>query len=238
MNPSLLSPDWNPGLLNDDRTLGEILESMPKDPASNMPWYVRMLENPKSPIALPGAIDLFGHDCLHAVLGRGTYQQDEAFVIGFTMGASGKLKAWQERLFRWCTLNLYKGVFRFTDQDQAVFDLAVSVGRWSGVKPLHTVDFRPLLNRPVREVREELGIRLETLYQAYECERRLWPDSAASRRLPHNGLSLSVISDSRPGSENTAPRGLRPLGGARAVEKRRPELRASEPEVLTRTSYS
>ena len=71
MQTQTSSSNWNPGLKNDAVRLGDVYDGMPKDPASAVPWYVRMLENPASPLALPGAIDLFGHDCLHALLGRG-----------------------------------------------------------------------------------------------------------------------------------------------------------------------
>jgi hypothetical protein len=199
MMPSASSRDWRPGLANDHQTLGEVLATLPGDPASSVPWYVRMLENPKSPVAFGGAIDLFGHDCIHVLLGRGTDQQDEAFVIGFTMGASGELTRWQELAFRWCTANLYRGVYRFSAEDQEVFDLAVSVGRSSGCRPLHTVDYRPLLHMPLGQVRPLLGIRVDMLCMAYECEYRLWPHRPTSQRLPrpsltgHSGLAVGRV---------------------------------------------
>jgi hypothetical protein len=34
---------------------------------------------------------LEGHDCMHVILGRGLLNQDEAFVIGFTMGSARKI---------------------------------------------------------------------------------------------------------------------------------------------------
>jgi hypothetical protein len=90
MTTALANPlAWNPGLDNAYRSLGSIYQSMPGDVASAIPWYVRLLEHPSSPLALGGAVDLRGHDCVHILLGRGLLQQDEAFVLGFTMGRSG-----------------------------------------------------------------------------------------------------------------------------------------------------
>jgi hypothetical protein len=88
LTPQNSPRDWDPGLDNDGLTLCSVYDGMPKDGADAVPWYVRLLENPRSPVALPGAIDLFGHDCLHIVLGRGLLAQDEAFVIGYTMGSA------------------------------------------------------------------------------------------------------------------------------------------------------
>jgi hypothetical protein len=189
MTSPVLACEWNPGLDNADRTLEEVLRTMPKDPPESVPWYVKLLENPASPVALAGAVSLFAHDCIHVLLGRGLHSQDEAFVIGFTMGASGRLTPWQEVVFRWCTKHLYRGVYRFSPQDQAVFDLAVSAGRWAGAVPLHEVDFQPRLAQPLGVLRRELRIPIHTLYQLYETERVIWPGSPASLRLPR-GPSL------------------------------------------------
>ena len=57
---------WNPGLDNAGRSLGSIYRSMPGDLSSTVPWYVRLLENPDSPVALAGAVDLRGHDGIQA----------------------------------------------------------------------------------------------------------------------------------------------------------------------------
>lgn len=173
---------WSPGLENENQPLAEVYRAMPKAPASAVPWYVRLLENPASPLALTGAVDLFGHDCIHAVLGRGLLAQDEAFVLGFTMGA-GQCAPWQQSVFRLSARYLYRGAYRFTDLDQAVFDLAVDVGRATPA-PLHKADFRGLFERPLGDVRRVLGIDRELLYAAYAREQASWPLTRASARLP------------------------------------------------------
>lgn len=174
---------WCPGLDNGRRTLAEIFTTLPGDPASSVPWYVRLVENPKSPVALPGAIDLFGHDCLHIVLGRGLLPQDEAFVLGFTMGASGSLSRAQQALFRLIARHLYRGEYRFTPLDASVFDLAVEVGRHAGCSAVHMVDFAALFYQPLTLIRNALGVQLDVLRSAYAIERSRWPNTPASRRL-------------------------------------------------------
>jgi hypothetical protein len=189
MNASFGTPHWCPGLDNGERTLRDVLASMPTDPPGAIPWYVKLLENPASPVALPGAIDLFGHDCIHVLLGRGLQPADEAFVIGFTMGSSGQLSAWQEQLFRWCSAHLYRGRFRFADRDRAVFGLGVWLGRQAGVRPLDAVDFRALLSRPLADIRRDLGVRPEVLAQGYALERQLWTETRTLPRGSQHGLA-------------------------------------------------
>ena len=176
--------DWNPGLYNDERTLREVYDSMPRVGAPPVPWYVKLLENPASPVALVGAVDLFEHDCIHIVLGRGALQQDEAFVVGFTMGASGQLSPLQHRFFTLCSRFLYRGAYRFSRIDGMVFDLAVESAVHMNPAPLERVDFAALMERPLGEIRASLRIDSTQLTEAFERERRLCPESPASLRLP------------------------------------------------------
>ena len=77
-----------------------------KEP-STIHWFVWLLENPKSPISLTGAIDLYNHDIIHILLDRGMLNRDEAMVIGFTMGNSETTSSWVRWLFEFCARYLY-----------------------------------------------------------------------------------------------------------------------------------
>ncbi|WP_411123109.1 hypothetical protein [Streptomyces sp. x-19] len=176
---------WNPGL-DDTVTLRTAYDAMPGDDSAAIPWYVRLLENPASPVALPGAIDLLGHDCIHILLGRGTLPPDEAFVIGVTMGASGELGAWQEKLFTLGARHLYRGGFRFSHTDLEVFRTAVAFARDTGIRPLHTLPWRDLMHRRLGPLRASVGIDPRALVAAYGRERARWPAGAAARRLPRS----------------------------------------------------
>ncbi|MBB5155622.1 hypothetical protein [Saccharopolyspora phatthalungensis] len=175
--------EWTPGL-DDAITLGEAYDAMPGDDASAIPWYVRLLENPWSPLALPGAIDLFGHDCVHILLGRGALPSDEAFVLGVTMGASGRLKPWQQVLYALATQHLYRAPFRFTRSDLVIYDMAAEYGRNSKIKSLHHVPWPELRDRPLGDIRASLGVDATELMTVYQTERAMWPDSRAAQRLP------------------------------------------------------
>ncbi|MEV0134043.1 hypothetical protein AB0H83_36965 [Dactylosporangium sp. NPDC050688] len=174
---------WTPGL--DDRpTLRTVYATMPGDPQAAIPWYVRLLENPASPVALPGAIDLFGHDCVHITLGRGMLPQDEAFVIGVTMGATGRLSGWQHRLYATAARRLYRGPYRLGPADLLVFDLGVAFAKLHRLPPLQSLPWHELLDRPLGEIRAAAGISRAGLLDAYARERRLLPGTEAARRLP------------------------------------------------------
>jgi hypothetical protein len=175
---------WNPGLSNGDESLRKVYGEMPRNSADGVPWEVRALENPRSPFALPGAVDLFAHDCIHALLGRGLLPQDEAFVLGFTMGSARGLRGWHVALFKHSARLLYRGPFRFSDLDADVFAFAVHAARQSGALSLADVDFRSVLDHPLRLVRARLGLKMDTLSAIYAEERRRWPDATASQRLP------------------------------------------------------
>lgn len=174
---------WTPSRYDSRRTLGDLYACLPGDAATSVPWYVKLLENPKSPLALAGAVDLFTHDCIHLVLGRGLLPQDEAFVLGFTMGTSARCPRWNVRLFAFCARRLYGSSYRFSDLDHAVFHYAVRAGRTSRVMPLGDVDFTALLDQPLVRVRDRLGLSRRLLDEIYQGERVRWPHTAASRRL-------------------------------------------------------
>jgi hypothetical protein len=171
---------WNPRVLGNATRLSDAYRDMPRDPASRVPFIVRLLENPRSPVSLPGAVDLFTHDCIHLVLERGLLPQDEAFVLGFTMGATRTYRALHVELFTCCARLLYPRPFRFDARDAAVFEHGVRVGNASGSADLSKVDFRAVFNRPLGELRHALGIRSTALAQAYREERERWPGTLAS----------------------------------------------------------
>jgi hypothetical protein len=86
---------------SDSITLRKAVESLGGYDRADVPWQIWLFENPDSAIALPGAITLFNHDCLHVLLDRCFSNNDEAFIIGFTMG-NDKQTQWFHCL-RYCT---------------------------------------------------------------------------------------------------------------------------------------
>ncbi len=183
MRRKLAWHEWNPGLDNASSTLGQLLDTLPAALAQEIPWQVRLLENPASPLALPGAISLARHDALHVLLGRGLTNQDEAFVIGFTMGASKRVRPWQYRLFCFAVCRLYPKPYRFSQQDLLAFELGFAEGERLPVRDVHQMPFEYWSGETVGALRARLGLSVERLQAVYNTERALLPHSRSSRRL-------------------------------------------------------
>jgi hypothetical protein len=176
--------DWFPGLDNDERTLREVLAELPAAPPTAIPWVVRLFENPRGWLRLHGAVDLAHHDMIHVLLGRGLLDQDEAFVIGYTMGSTKRV-SWVERLwFKAVASALYPKPYRIPWRTLAAFDLGLEAGRRSSVTNLHLAVGEQWLDRPLGETRRALGIDTAFLRDCYAREREALPDTRASQRLP------------------------------------------------------
>jgi len=147
-------------------TLAEALCSFSLNKQSEIPWLVRLLENPKSPLALPGNIDLFGHDCLHLLLGRGISAADEAFVIGFTMGNDTKTNGLHILIFKVFVQFLYPVNYRFSASHWEIFNQSFILGRQLKIRNLHRFDFNLVLDKTMAEMRSLLGIDLEEIEQS------------------------------------------------------------------------
>ncbi len=177
--------DWNPGLDNDELTLRAVFDTLPGAGPDEIDQMVRLLENPASPYALPGAVRLRHHDCIHILLGRGLLNQDEAFVIGYTMGtAKEHINEEQVQLFRLAAKLLYKPPYRMTDNDLIAFDLAFALGNKSDFRHIYKFDYDRAMDLHIGDIRKELGIDAKKLKAAFREERLLLPGNKASERLP------------------------------------------------------
>ncbi len=180
----LCATQWSPGLDNGEQKLGDVLDTLPGANQSEIHWLVRLMENPQSPLAFPGQISLARHDALHVVLGRGLSNQDEAFVIGFTMGASAETRDWHRRVFEWVVSTIYPAAYRFERIHRKVFRLGLSQGARNRVKDVHLQPIETMGEDTVQTVRDRLGIDVHALYAAYRKEKLLVPDTEESKRLP------------------------------------------------------
>ena len=92
-------------------------------------WLVWLIENPKSPFHLHGAATLHDHDHIHVLLRREQANDDEAFVIGFTMGNDDRTKSWESKLFKFISRWLYHKGERFTKNQLKIFDSGFKYGQ-------------------------------------------------------------------------------------------------------------
>jgi len=150
----------------------------------DVPLIIKLIENPdyKTSKLFTGAVDLFTHDCIHILLGRGILVKDEAFVIGYTMGSSHKMKRWRRNLFMFCAKYLYPAEYKFGEEERFIFNLGVKAGSACPID-LTRVDFKEYIMDDIHYARYDLGIDLEDLKACYRLEKRLFPESKESQRL-------------------------------------------------------
>lgn len=182
--------EWNPGLDTDVMTLADVLATMPAANADEVPEIIKKYENPESPDALPGAITLARHDCIHVLVGRGLHVQDEAFVIGATMGAASDITDDIVEFFIDVSTTQYPKHWRFEQEHIASFRLGVgfAMDNLRG-KDLHLIPLEedPWQSMTVRDARSALGIVKEELRAYFRKAELLVPGTRASRRLDTSG---------------------------------------------------
>lgn len=145
---------------NKNITLKEAKKNLPKGcTPKDIPWIVRLLENPQSSFALPGKITLYNHDCLHILLNRGFNLTDEAFVIGFTMGNALKTNWFHLLIFKFFSRFIYPRDYRFNREHLKAFDLGVFWGKKIIKKNINQIDFQQYENKTVDELRYTLGFK-------------------------------------------------------------------------------
>lgn len=146
-------------------TLHNAVQQSAIDRPADIPLIIRLFEHPHSPIALPGNIYLYGHDCLHAILNRGHSLSDEAFIRGFTMGNDPQATWLHILLYKFASSTLYPKKYRFSWRDFQCFDAGFIYGRSIQHRSLNQLDFSTYQNHTVSQVRQQFA-----LTQAAEIE--------------------------------------------------------------------
>ncbi len=159
---------WNPGLDNDHLTLREVYDNfIDRYHQDEIPWQVKWVENPNYRFSMSGAVDLYTHDCIHIILGRGDRPDEETFVIGVTMGSDPNLKAREMKLYRWLSRHFYPDEYKFSYQDLFMYNIGVYTARAMGLTNLSLVKFKNYEDRKLGEIREELMINSILLKSIY-----------------------------------------------------------------------
>lgn len=165
---------------SEQQTLQAAYTQLEGDTQADIPLLVRLLENPASPIALPGKISLYHHDCIHILLERGQSSQDEAFVVGFTMGNVPSTHPFHVWIFKLFSRFFYPKIYRFTPFDLKAFDLGFDYGRRLTVKRLNEFDFATHRYQSIETLRQQLGINTHELQLLQYFETWLLPNSSLS----------------------------------------------------------
>ncbi len=144
----------------EDRTLIVACNSLPGDPPQAIPFLVWLLENPDSPCAMPGNISLEHHDRLHCILDRGFSSQDEAYIVGFSMGNDERTNWLHALVLKIVASIFYPKKYRFTDIDLPEFDRGFQLGRQIKFKNLNLGIPPEWDNKKLREIRQELNLEI------------------------------------------------------------------------------
>jgi hypothetical protein len=144
----------------DLQTLEKAYTTLQGDPPSEIPFIVWLLENPESPLALPGSIDLYGHDCLHLLLKQGFSSTSEAYVLGFTMGNDIRTQRVHLLIFKMAVKFLYPEKYKFSTSDFDVFERGFELGRKIRIKNLNQFPFTHWLNTRLKDIRTEVGLEI------------------------------------------------------------------------------
>jgi hypothetical protein len=179
-----LASNWSHPLSKGSEPLYKVLDGMQefKLAQEDVPLIIKLTENPKyfTSKLFTGAVDLFSHDCIHVILGRGLLPKDEAFIIGYTMGSGKKMSRWRRNLFLWVCKYLYPEGYKFNEEERYVFYSGVMAGSRCPTD-LSKVNFKELSDYKVQGIREKLGIDKELLKCYYCTEKRLFDDKESQR---------------------------------------------------------
>jgi len=176
---------WNPSLLSSRKKLKSVLKEMDlfKLRQENIPLIIKLVENPnyKTSKLFGGAVDLFTHDCIHVMIGRGLLVKDEAFVIGYTMGSTKGMERWKRNLFMFVSKYLYPEGYKFGEEERFVFNMGVKAGSLCSTD-LSQINFKKYLNKQIGTIRKELKIDVDFLKTYYHLEKMSFK-SVESKRL-------------------------------------------------------
>ena len=177
--------EWHLPLHEDTRTVRDVLTEFQQFGNIKIPTIIQLTENPKykwfNDKLFPGAVTLSHHDVVHILLARGMLPKDEAFVIGYTMGSTKRLKPWQTKLYCMVAKFLYPNVYRFNDDDIVVFNNAVKVGAVC-VSDMSQIPTSTILDMSIRDARTYVGIDVGLLHGVYQHEKSKFPNSTESIR--------------------------------------------------------
>ncbi|WP_309743423.1 MULTISPECIES: hypothetical protein [unclassified Chamaesiphon] len=141
-------------------TLAAACEDLQGDPPGEIPFLVWLLENPASPLNMPGSIDLLGHDRIHLLLKKGFSPAEEAYVIGFTMGNDTSTNWWHLLLLKIAAHFLYPPKYRLSYSELSIFDRGVQLGRSIKVKNINKLDWSKWDCKLLQDIRQEIGLEI------------------------------------------------------------------------------
>lgn len=174
-----------------NKTIGEVFGELRMISSLDIefPLAVRLMENPKFTIwggnlgVFPGAVDGTKHDYIHIILGRSFLPLDEAFVVGFCMGATRKMTPIKTWLFKTLAGSIYPKFYRFSNAEKTIFSKAVILGANQAKLDFSSVPKTSLSSMTIGQAREQLIFDWDTVLRFYEVEATDFPSFPSSKRL-------------------------------------------------------
>jgi hypothetical protein len=148
----------------DSEPLQSAYQTLQGDPSSKIPFIVWLLENPDSKLALPGNIDLYGHDCLHLLLKQGFTPSNEAYVVGFAMGNDVRTCGIHIWIFIFAAQFLYPSLYRLSSADFTMFWQGFKLGKKVRIKDLNQMLHQEWRSKTLQEIRDEAGLENNLLF--------------------------------------------------------------------------
>ncbi|WP_299493683.1 hypothetical protein [Acaryochloris sp. IP29b_bin.137] len=153
--------------------LGDAYQKFVKDQQADIPLSVWLIENPSSPISLPGSVDLRGHDCIHLLLNRGMSLFDEAFVIGYTMGNCANIGNHHISIYKLFSKICFPDAYQFNSFHMRAFDFGFMYGQKVKFQNIHKVNFDQYSDQPIHDLRVHFGINLMEVHCLWKAEQIL-----------------------------------------------------------------
>lgn len=181
--------DWHIPLARADITLQVALDSLSESRVEQQTEPLMLKLAADSNLNASGlgifhrTLDLHQHDCIHILLGRGLLEIDEVFTTGFSMGSVMKVKDTEQSVYAFVAKHIYPNVYKFTDQELALFKDAIRLAYISNCSALDRFNFSEWLEHPIGTIRDAVGIEEELFRAYYAVEQRKYPQSYASQRL-------------------------------------------------------
>ena len=146
---------------SDSSPLAKSLETLGGFEQQDIPFWIWLLENPQSLISLPGSISLFNHDCLHILLDCGLSLEDEAFVIGFTMGNDPRTNPFHIAIYYFFASFIFPADYRFNAEQFKHFFAGYKMAREIDFSCIHKVDFGAYRDSTIGDLRSKFGIDIQ-----------------------------------------------------------------------------
>ena len=182
-NASKYWGEWWP-TVTPDLTVQELLHRLPGISATQLPEVVKAYESPERTTALPGAISLQRHDVLHIALHRGLLDQDEAFVIGATMGSNrSDLSDSHVKSMIQAFSRAYPEPYRVSQEKLQAYMIGVELFSTMAIPNLNELPLERLVELTPKELRRTLSIVTDRLVRAYQEEAARIPNSLESYRI-------------------------------------------------------